>query len=132
MLTMTNLKKKQANNLIVSIRLKAYHPTYINQFIVKAEENLRTLLGSSFFIKSHIFLPSKREHFTVLRSPHVDKKARDQFERVTHKRVLVLVFTNTGNTVAQLKNLFLHRVIQILSGLAIGVELRVAYSSSTT
>jgi small subunit ribosomal protein S10 len=36
-------------------------------------------------------LPNRRKVFTVLRSPHVDKKARDQFEIVTHRRILEIV-----------------------------------------
>jgi small subunit ribosomal protein S10 len=128
---MQSLKhKKKAEDLILSIRLKAYHPYYINQFIVQTEEKLSKILGSSFAVKSHIFLPCKREHYTVLRSPHVDKKARDQFERVTHKRILVLTFTNKN--MANVKGLFLHRIFRLLSGLAIGVELRVVYSSFNT
>jgi small subunit ribosomal protein S10 len=36
-------------------------------------------------------LPNKKRIFTVLRSPHVDKKSREQFELVTHKRILDIV-----------------------------------------
>ena len=36
-------------------------------------------------------LPSKKMRFTVLRSPHVDKKSREQFELTTHKRILDIV-----------------------------------------
>ena len=36
-------------------------------------------------------LPNRKRCFTVLRSPHVDKKARDQFELTTHKRVLDII-----------------------------------------
>jgi len=36
-------------------------------------------------------LPNKRNCFTVLRSPHVDKKSREQFELTTHKRILYIV-----------------------------------------
>lgn len=36
-------------------------------------------------------LPNRRRVFTVLRSPHVDKKSRDQFELVTHRRILEIV-----------------------------------------
>lgn len=36
-------------------------------------------------------MPNRRKVFTVLRSPHIDKKSREQFELVTHKRVLDIV-----------------------------------------
>lgn len=38
-----------------------------------------------------VALPSKQRRFTVLRSPHIDKKSREQFEIVTHKRILDIV-----------------------------------------
>jgi small subunit ribosomal protein S10 len=43
-------------------------------------------------------LPTKIERFTVLRSPHVDKKSREQFEIRTHKRLIVIT-ESTSNTV---------------------------------
>ena len=49
-------------------------------------------------------LPSKREVFTVLRSPHVDKKSREQFELKTHKRLLDIV-EPTAKTIDALRRL---------------------------
>ncbi len=39
-------------------------------------------------VQGPVPLPNKRQRFTVLRSPHVDKKSREQFELTTHKRIL--------------------------------------------
>ena len=49
-------------------------------------------------------LPTKREIFTVLRGPHVDKKSREQFQIKTHKRILDIV-SPTAKTIDALKKL---------------------------
>ena len=69
------------------VKLRAYHPYYIANFmaVVKTEVFLNSKLQFH-----EVFLPRKVERFTVLRSPHVDKKARDQFERITYQRLIVL------------------------------------------
>ncbi len=48
-------------------------------------------------------LPTKIERFTVLRSPHVDKNARDQFEQRTHKRLLDILDPNDKTVDALIK-----------------------------
>lgn len=67
------------------LRLKSFHPHYLNRyaFII-----LTKLKKQNFNLKHQVFLPKQVERFTVLRSPHVDKKARDQFERRIHQRIL--------------------------------------------
>ena len=49
-------------------------------------------------------LPTKREIFTVLRSPHVDKKSREQFQMKTHKRLIDIV-SPTAKTIDALRKL---------------------------
>jgi small subunit ribosomal protein S10 len=71
--------------IIITLQLKAYHPYYINRFVLCAKERLNTYIS---FEEKQIFLPQKITKFTVLRSPHVDKKSREQFERRTHKRII--------------------------------------------
>ena len=55
-------------------------------------------------------LPTKREIFTVLRGPHVDKKSREQFQIKTHKRILDIV-SPTAKTIDALKKLDLPAVV---------------------
>jgi small subunit ribosomal protein S10 len=109
--------------LYLQIKLKAFHPLYLNNFILTAQKKF-----SEFSIthNKHVFLPKKVERFTVLRSPHVDKKARDQFERITHKRLLFLTIPLNN------KNSFysVFRLLRLVSSLAVGVELSVKYSLS--
>lgn len=69
------------------LKVKSYHPAYLNNFCLNITKTLTELYGIDSRI---VYLPKKQEHFTVLRSPHVDKKARDQFERITYKRLIVL------------------------------------------
>lgn len=67
----------------------------------------------------NVFLPCKIQRFTVLRSPHVDKKARDQFEKITHNRLIeiYLPYTNT-NSLRQM-----YELTQVLQRIAVGVSL---------
>ncbi len=78
----------------IKFKINSNHSFYINRFIIVAEEELNKYGGLVGKIKE-VFLPVKQEKFTVLRSPHVDKKARDQFERTTHKRLLKVSFLTT-------------------------------------
>ncbi len=56
----------------------------VKQIVLAAKRTGALVLGP-------IPIPNRRRIFTVLRSPHVNKKARDQFELVTHKRILDIV-----------------------------------------
>lgn len=49
-----------------------------------------------------MFLPRKRRIISVLRSPHVDKKAQDHFEQITFKRALKLIIPNTTSNMLKL------------------------------
>jgi len=71
--------------IILTLQIKSYHPYYINRFVACVKERLTPYIS---FEEKQIFLPKKITRFTVLRSPHVDKKSREQFERRIHKRVI--------------------------------------------
>lgn len=104
----------------VYIKLKAFHPVYLDRFLILSQKKLKQL---NLFQNKIVFLPRKVERFTVLRSPHVDKKARDQFERVTYQRLLVFEF-RINAVDSYLK---LYKVLKFLSTLAIGVNFEVQY-----
>lgn len=63
-------------------------------------------------IKGPIPLPTKREIFTICRSPHVNKPSREQFERRTHKR-LIIISSKSKDTIQSLKNLSLPSGVEI-------------------
>ncbi len=69
----------------IRIRLKGYDYRLLDQSLV---EIVSTAKRTGATVKGPIPLPTKIQKFTVLRSPHVDKKSREQFERRTHKRLL--------------------------------------------
>jgi small subunit ribosomal protein S10 len=69
----------------IRIRLKGYDYRLLDQSLL---EIVSTAKRTGASVKGPIPLPTKIEKFTVLRSPHVDKKSREQFERRTHKRLL--------------------------------------------
>jgi small subunit ribosomal protein S10 len=69
----------------IRIRLKGYDYRLLDQSLV---DIVSTAKRTGAIVKGPVPLPTKIEKFTVLRSPHVDKKSREQFERRTHKRLL--------------------------------------------
>jgi small subunit ribosomal protein S10 len=75
----------KTNNMQIIWKLKSFHSYYLNDATSKI---LRRLNQNKNYKLNCVFLPRKYERYTILRSPHVDKKARDQFERTTHKRLL--------------------------------------------
>ena len=70
---------------IIRIRLKAYDHQLIDQ---AAERIVETATRTGARVSGPVPLPTKREIVTILRSPHVDKDSREQFERRTHKRLI--------------------------------------------
>jgi small subunit ribosomal protein S10 len=69
----------------IRIRLKAYDSKLLDQ---SAGEIVETARRTGARVAGPIPLPTRINKFTVLRSPHVDKKSREQFEIRTHKRLL--------------------------------------------
>jgi len=72
----------------IRIRLKAFDHALIDQ---AAADIVRTAEKTGAQVSGPIPLPTKTQRWTVLRSPHVDKKSREQFEIRTHKRVLDII-----------------------------------------
>ena len=85
----------------IRIRLKAYDHKLLDQ---STEQIVNTAQKTGAKILGPIPLPTKKNKFTVLRSPHVDKKSREQFEMRTHKRLIDIV-NPTPETVDALMNL---------------------------
>ena len=77
-----------AANQNIRIRLKAFDHRLID---LSAKEIVETAKRTGAVVKGPIPLPTKKERFTVLISPHVNKDARDQYEIRTHKRLLDIV-----------------------------------------
>ena len=72
----------------IRIRLKAFDHRVLDQ---STEEIVNTAKRTGAEVRGPIPLPTNIEKYTVLKSPHVDKKSREQFEIRTHKRVLDII-----------------------------------------
>ncbi|MGN7611634.1 30S ribosomal protein S10 [Magnetococcales bacterium HHB-1] len=88
-------------NQKIRIRLKAFDHRILDQ---STTEIVQTARRTGAEIRGPIPLPTKINRYTVLRSPHVDKKSREQFEIRTHKR-LVDIVNPTPQTVDALMKL---------------------------
>ena len=93
----------------IRIRLKAFDYRLIDQ---SAQEIVETAKRTGAVVKGPVPLPTRIERFDILRSPHVNKTSRDQFEIRTHKRVLDIV-DPTARTVDELKKLNLPAGVDI-------------------
>ena len=78
-------------SLKIRIRLKSYDHRLLDQSAQKIVESVKKA-GST--VNGPIPLPTEKEIFTILRSPHVNKDSREQFERRTHKRLIDIVNPN--------------------------------------
>lgn len=99
-------------NQRIRIRLKAFDHRLID---VSTQEIVDTAKRTGAQIRGPIPLPTRKERFTVLISPHVNKDARDQYEIRTHKRLLDII-EPTEKTVDALMKL----------DLAAGVEVQIS------
>ena len=90
-----------STNQNIKIRLKSFDHRIID---LSTKEIVDTAKRTGAQIRGPIPLPMRKEKFTVLTSPHVNKKARDHFEIRTHKRIID-VYKPTGAVVENLKNL---------------------------
>ena len=72
----------------IRIRRKAFDHWVIDQ---TASDIVRAAQKTGATVRGPIPLPTRRERWTVLKSPHIDKKSREQFELRTHKRLIEIV-----------------------------------------
>jgi small subunit ribosomal protein S10 len=72
----------------IRIKLKSFDHAVIDQ---TASDIVRTAEKTGARVSGPIPLPTRIQRWTVLRSPHIDKKSREQFEQRTHKRVIDIV-----------------------------------------
>src|SRR4030095_13633877 len=102
----------QMQNQRIRIRLKAFDHRLID---ISAQEIVDTAKRTGAQVRGPIPLPTRKEKFTILISPHANKDARDQYEIRTHKRLLDIV-EPTEKTVDALMKL----------DLAAGVEVQIS------
>lgn len=103
---------KEANRKKIRIRLKGYDQRTLDR---STADIVETAKRTGARIVGPIPLPTKREVYTVLRSPHVDKKSREQFEIRTHIRLLDIL-NPTLDTIDKLK------VLPVAAGVDIKIK----------
>lgn len=98
----------------IRLKLKSYDHRLLDkavkQIVLTAKRTGAQLMGP-------VPLPNKKRCFTVLRSPHVDKKSREQFELTTHKRILDIVSPSDKTMDALMK-------LNISSGVNVEMEIK--------
>lgn len=96
-------------NEVIRIRMEAYDHAVLDQ---SAADIVDTAKRTGSEVHGPIPLPTRIERYTVLSSPHVDKKARQQFEIRTHKR-LIDIMQATAKTIEALNKLSLPAGVDI-------------------
>ena len=96
-------------NQKIRIKLKSYDFNLVDK---SAEKIVKTVKSTGAVISGPIPLPTKKRIFTVLKSPHVNKKARDQYQVCSYKRLLD-IYSSTPKTVDSLMKLELPSGVEV-------------------
>jgi small subunit ribosomal protein S10 len=95
------MSKKVKQEQKIRLKLKSFDHKLLD---ISMSEIVDTVKKTGATVAGPIPLPTKKEIFTVLRSPHVNKKSREQFELKTHKRILDIL-EPTAKTIDALRKL---------------------------
>jgi len=85
----------------IRIKLKSYDHNLVDK---SSEKIVKTVRATGAVVSGPIPLPTKKKIFTVLKSPHVNKTAREQFQLCTYKRLLD-IYSSTSKTIDALMRL---------------------------
>ncbi|HIA35505.1 MAG TPA: 30S ribosomal protein S10 [Flavobacteriales bacterium] len=96
-------------NQKIRIKLKSYDYNLVDK---SAEKIVKTVKATGAIISGPIPLPTNKKIFTVLKSPHVNKKAREQFQVSSYKRLLD-IYSSTAKTVDSLMKLELPSGVEV-------------------
>lgn len=96
----------------IRVKLRSFDHKLIDQ---STSEIVATAKRTGASISGPVPLPTKIERFTVLRSPHVNKKSREQFEIRTHKRLIDILNTNEDTVEALMK-------LQLPAGVSVDIK----------
>lgn len=96
----------------IRVKLRAFDHVLIDK---STSEIVATAKRTGAKVSGPIPLPTKVERYTVLRSPHVNKKSREQFEMKTHKRLIDILDTNEDTVEALMK-------LQLPAGVSVDIK----------
>jgi small subunit ribosomal protein S10 len=100
-------------NQKIRIKLKSYDHNLVDK---SAQKIVMAVKATNAVVNGPIPLPTEKEKFTVLRSPHVNKKAREQFQLCTYKRLIDIYSTSPKTVDALMK-------IELPSGVEVEIKL---------
>ena len=87
-------------NQRIRIKLRSYDHTLIDRSALKI---IQTVKATGAVVSGPVPLPTRRAVYTVLRSPHVNKKSREQFESRSHRRLIDILSTSSKTVDALMK-----------------------------
>ena len=93
----------------IRIKLKSYDHMLVDK---SAEKIVKTVNSTGAVVTGPLPLPTHKKLFTVLRSPHVNKKAREQFEVMSYKR-LIDIYSSSSKTIDALMKLELPSGVEV-------------------
>ena len=96
-------------NQTIRISLRAYDHILLDK---STEKIVKTAKSTGAIISGPIPLPSKRSIYTILRSPHVNKKSREQFQLSSYKRLLD-IYSSSSKTIDALMKLELPSGVEV-------------------
>jgi small subunit ribosomal protein S10 len=96
-------KKEEKKEVRIRIKLRAYDSRVMD---ASCDKIVETAVRTGARVVGPVPLPTKKEIFTVIRGPHIDKRSREQFELRTHKRIID-VTNPTSATIDSLSHLSL-------------------------
>ncbi len=98
-------------NISYKIRIKLLsYDTYLIE--KSADKIVKSIKTTGAIVNGPISLPTKKKIFTVLRSPHVNKKSRDQYELLSHKRIID-VYSSSQRTVDAIMKLDISSGVEV-------------------
>lgn len=100
------------NGQRIRVKLRSFDHKLVDQ---STYEIVATAKRTGAKVSGPIPLPTKVERYTVLRSPHVNKKSREQFEMRTHKRLIDILETNEDTVEALMK-------LQLPAGVSVDIK----------
>ena len=93
----------------IRIKLQSYDHNLVDK---SAEKIVKTVKAAGAVVSGPIPLPTHKRIYTVLRSPHVNKKSREQFQLCAHKR-LMDIYSSSSNTIDALMKLELPSGVEV-------------------
>jgi small subunit ribosomal protein S10 len=112
-----NLLKK---NSTISFKIKSFHNMIFEKSLIKILKKIKSL---NIQTPKIVPLPTKIQRYTVLRSPHIDKKSREQFEIKNYNKLLILKY-NSNDSNEYIKINFL---INYIKNSCSGSQLKITY-----